>query len=351
MKILVVADPHIPVPPRLYGGAERVVHLLCAGLREQGHTVRLLAGPGSQDYGGGLWVHRAPDASFLSRAVRKAWFQLLSRWAARGALDVVVNFGRLDYLVALLRRTRLPLICWFENPVAQSELDWVLARRRRALRFVGVSHSQVEGLRADGRMQVIHNAVDTDQLDFQERPATPPYVAFLGRLTRNKGVHLAIEAARRAGVALKIAGNVSKGEEGAEEYFEREVRPHLGEGCEWIGPVNDEQKRALLQGATATLFPTQWKEPCAVVVPESLACGTPVIAWRIASTPEVVRAGVSGYLCDSVEDMVAAIARVRAGALRREDCRREAQERFSQDALVGRFLDLLGGQLPADSLR
>ena len=341
MNLLVIADPHIPVPPEHYGGAERIVDLLCEGLCQRGHTVKLLAGPGSRNYGGGSWVHRAPDLTLRSRAFRKFWFQLLSLWAARRPTDMVVNFGRSDYLLMLLRDTNLPLICWFENPIEQAEIDWLSARRRSALYFVGVSQAQVTGLQTGDRLRIIHNAVYTNQMTFSDRSAEPPYVAFLGRLTRNKGVHLAIEAARLAGMPLKIAGNISKEEKGGEEYFENEVRPRLGRDCEWIGPVNDTQKRALLQGATAMLFPIQWNEPFGIVMPECLACGTPVIAWRIASTPEIIREGVSGYLCDSVEEMAAAIGRVCAGRIRREACRQEAEERFSQTALVSQFLDLV----------
>lgn len=347
MKILVIADAQIPVPPRWYGGTERMVHLLCAGLQERGHTVDLLAAPGSQNYGGRTRAHRPPGASRLSRAGRKAWFQLLSYTLVRRGVDAVVNVGRLDYLRALLKWTRLPLVCWFHNPIAQSQADWLRARRPENLRLVGISRAQVAKLATPLPVRVIPNSVDTYSLEFSADAARPPYLAFLGRLTRNKGVHLAIEAAQRAGVPLKIAGNVVEAEAGAAEYFEREVRPRLGPGCEWIGPVDDAGKRQLLQGASALLFPTQWEEPFGMVMIESLACGTPVIAWRIASTPEVVRDGVSGYLCDSVEEMTAAIGRVVAGEIRRADCRREAEERFSKSALVDRFLAVLEELCPA----
>ena len=237
------------------------------------------------------------------------------------------------------------MVCWFQNPVEQREIDWLLARRKNDLELVGISQAQTSGLNTGGRMSVLYNAVDTQFLGFSNYPAAPPYVAFVGRLTRNKGVHLAIEAAKRAGVTIKIAGNISKKEVGEEEYFEREVRPRLGQGCEWIGPVDAAQKRVLLQGAQALLFPIQWNEPFGIVMAESLACGTPVVAWRIASTPEVVRDGSNGFLCDSVEEMAAAIRRVQAGEIHRETCRRDAEERFSQDVLLSKFLNLVGDML------
>jgi glycosyltransferase involved in cell wall biosynthesis len=347
---LVIADPHIPVPPQVYGGVERIVANLCKGLSQLGHKVHLLAAPGSGDYGGGLTTHRPPGRSLASRAYRKLLFRRLAASAAREA-DLVINFGRLDYFAGLLHG-RQPLICWFQNPVPQSEIDYVLARRPdvASITFVGVSHSQIDGLETAGRARVIHNVADTDILTFRAQPDTPPYVAFLGRLTRNKGVHLAIAAARSAGVRLVIAGNVSQ-EAGGEKYFETEVRPHLGAGCEWIGPVNDEQKAVLLGGATALLFPAQWKEPFALVVPESLACGTPVIAWNIASTPEAVREGKTGYLCRSLEEMVVAIGKVCSGEIDRRVCRYDAEARFSPDRLVESCLAVCAELLARPSSR
>lgn len=285
-------------------------------------------------------VHRPSGKTWLSRAARKLWFQALSLWAARSPVRVVVNFGRADYLAALLYR-RLPLVCWFQNPVDQVQIDWFRARHRNSLRFVGISHAQVARLETDGRMRVIPNAVNVGALGFSGKPANPPYVVFLGRLTQNKGVHLAIEAARQAGVTLKLAGNVAHDEEGGEAYFEQEVRPRLDTGCQWVGPVNDKQKSVLLQGAIALLFPIQWNEPFGIVMAESLACGTPVVAWRIASTPEVVRDGANGYLCNSVEEMARAIRRVQSGEISREACRRDAEERFSQNVLLSKFLALV----------
>src|SRR5262245_58200561 len=129
MRLLVIADPHIPVPPHCYGGAERIVAMLCDGLVRRGHTIDLMAGPGSKAYGHGrLYIHRAPSQSKTNRAFRKIRFQLQSLLASRSA-DAVINFGRCDYLWSLAR-TRIPLVIVFQNPTQQSEIDWVATRRR-----------------------------------------------------------------------------------------------------------------------------------------------------------------------------------------------------------------------------
>jgi glycosyltransferase involved in cell wall biosynthesis len=338
LRILVIADPHYPIPPNLYGGTERIVNLLCQGLQKRGHTVHLMAGKGSQSYGGNLILHRAPTLQYSSRAYRKILFQFLSISAVR-EVDVVINFGRLDYLETLLRNS-IPLVCCFENPVAQSQIDFVLKRRgkQKRTRFTGVSRAQVDGLSPPERVDVVHNGVDIARFQFSPQPANEPYLAFLGRLTKNKGVDVAIEVAKQSGLPLKIAGNIPN-EPGASELFETVIKPQLGDGCEWIGSVNDEQKNKFIGGATALLFPIQWNEPFANVVVESLACGTPVIATTRASTPEVIKDGETGFLCNSVGEIVEAVKRV--GTIDRYACRADAEARFSADAMVEQYLKVV----------
>lgn len=344
MNCLVIADPKIPVPPHHYGGAERIVAQLCAGLQQRGHRVDLLAGPGSRAFGGTLTIHRTPGASRWQRAWAKARFLLLARQAARGA-DVVINFGRLDYLQSLLPGS-LPLVCVFQNPIPQSEMDWLRARRQHGLALVGVSAAQVATLQPPGLFSVVHNGTDVERFQFQERPATPPYLAFLGRITHNKGADTAIRVARRTGLPLKLAGTISD-EPGGREFFAREIEPNLGGGIEYVGPVDDAQKQALLGGASAFLFPIRWPEPFGIVMAESLACGTPVIATRCASTPEVIEDGSSGFLCDSEEAMVEAVRKI--PSIDRHVCRKVAEDRFSVSTMVNGYLRIMERLIGSDA--
>jgi len=324
MRVLVIVDPQISVPPSHYGGTERIVALLCQELTKAGHEVRLLAGRGSRDYGGGLIVHHAPSKARVSRVFHKLYFQWLS-WRALEGIDVVINNGRLDYLPVIALRAP-SLVTWFHNPVRQGEIDYFNVIRRSRRCEVFISESQAATLRSLGERCIIHNAVDTDFFTFSPSPSEPAYAVFLGRLTKNKGVHLAIDVARRAGIHLKIAGNVSTREERGLEYFEQTVRPELGRDCEWVGEVDDMQKRELLHGACALLFPIKWAEPFGIVMAESLACGTPVVALRRASVPEVIRHGVNGFICENVDEMVTALRDIRS--LSRARCREDAVERF-----------------------
>jgi glycosyltransferase involved in cell wall biosynthesis len=304
---------------------------------ERGHTVDLIAGSGSQRYGGSLTVHRAPSKQPVSRIYRKLLFQGMSWRAARKA-DVVISNGRIDYLWAIAKGGT-PIIHVFHHPTQQSEVDCLLRMRSTGVRFIGVSHDQVAGLEPSDRIDAVYNCVDVRRMTATECPESPPYVAFLGRLTANKGVHLAIQAAQIAGVKLVIAGNVSDSEPGAREYFQEQIVPHLGPEIEYIGVVNDVEKTKLLSGASAMLFPIQWREPFGNVMAESLACGCPVIGWRNGSVPEVIRHGATGFIVDSLEEMVTAIRAV--SAIDRKACRREAESRFDKDVLVEGYLHVI----------
>jgi glycosyltransferase involved in cell wall biosynthesis len=336
LRILVVSDPLLPIPPNGYGGTERIVFLLCQELARMGHHVDLMAGPDSRRFGGRLFVHRRPSMRRWSRFFRKAWFQVLSLLASRRA-DVVLNFGRLDYLVLLLL-TGKPLVCRFGNPISQSDLNWLGRRRKRGIRFIGVSQSQIAGLRFSAPVHVVANAVDPGGIPFVSSPPCGSPLLFLGRLTANKGADAAIRISKRCGMKLKLAGNVPE-EPGAREFFEEEIRPHLGADVEWLGAVDDTAKRTLLGNASALLFPIRWPEPFGIVMIESLAGGTPVIALRCASTPEVIEHGVTGFLCDSEDEMVAAVARI--GEIDRGACRKAAEERFSAERMTKEYLKVI----------
>jgi glycosyltransferase involved in cell wall biosynthesis len=340
LRILVIADAKIPVPPAGYGGTERIVALLCAGLAARGHQVTLMAAQGSRNYGRLVthpWAGRRP---YPYRAWCKLRFQAQSLWYARTA-DVLINFGRADYMWSLLTMS-VPLISQFQNPIERSEIESLDSRRAETLVFVSASDHQRAHLAETARWRTIYNAVDTDRFAFAPRP-DPGYLAFLGRLTANKGVHVAIEVARRLGRPLRIAGNVSD-EAGGREFFETRVRPQLGDGIEWIGPVDDDAKVPFLQNAAALLAPIQWDEPFGLTVAEALACGTPVLATSRGSIPELIRHGVTGFVCRSPDEMIDAVGRL--GAIDRRACRADCEARFSADRMVEDYLaairDLIG---------
>lgn len=335
MRILVIADPKISVPPTHYGGTERIVALLCEQLQRRGHEVILLAGAGSKNYGR-LLKHRPPNnASYFSRAYRKIQFQAVSLYAARG-VDVIYNFGRVDYLWALLK-TNYPLVTVFENPIQAEEVSFLTSRRQSKLVLVSVSDHQRSATENPHLWRTVHNAIDSKKFPFVSEQSSEPYLAFLGRLTVNKGVHLAIEVAKATGTKLKLAGNISN-EPGGIEYFETQVRPHLGEQIEWVGEINDEQKIEFLGKAKALLFPIQWDEPFGIVVAEALALGTPVIATNRGAMAELITNGVTGFLCHDEADMIDAVSKL--DSIQRSACREACESRFSAETMADRYLDV-----------
>lgn len=339
MKFLLIADPHIPVPPVHYGGAERIVALYAQEFQRLGHTVHLMAGAGSQPFGGRLHLHCAPSMAYLSRARRKIQFQAQSLWAARDC-DVVYNHGRFDYLEALLRVGK-PLLHRFPNPIDQDQINFAESRMRQRAAFHFISASQKANARVGKPALVIPNPVSVNAYAFG--PGQGGYLAFLGRLTFNKGVDIAIAVAKRTGRKLIIAGNVSN-EEGSEAFFRQHVEPHIdGDQIRWVGPVNDRQKQQLLRQAEALLFPIRWDEPFGIVMVEALACGTPVIATNRASTPEVIEHGRTGFLCNPAEPSIEAFSAAvqQLPSISRQHCRRAAEERFDIRILAPRVLEAL----------
>jgi glycosyltransferase involved in cell wall biosynthesis len=330
LRITVIADPIVPVPPVGYGGTERVVHSLCEGLHQRGHEVTLLAAPGSH----GPWkivAHRPPDNSrYLSRAYRKILFQLLSLRHTAGR-DLVISFGRLDYLWALLRSGR-NVMQSFQNPISQSDAESIPLTAKAVL--VSVSDAQRAHIKS-GSWSTIYNAVPVAKMKFSIAPGN--HLAFLGRLHPNKGAHIAIRIAQAANRPLVIAGNLPDDDAGR-AYFEGEIKPHLGSAIRWIGEVGDEEKNEFLRRASALLFPIQWDEPFGLVMIEALACGTPVIAMRRGAVPEIVEHGVTGFISDDAEDMVRAVTRI--PEIDRAKCRRAAEARFSEKTMIDAYLAL-----------
>jgi len=346
MRILLAADPMIPVPPAGYGGIERIVDALARTLRERGHTVGLLAKVGSTcpvDYfrawpGNNVqsrW-HTARNALAVAQAVRA--FQP----------DVVHSFARLSYLLGILP-TRTAKIMSYQRHVApgQTRLAQRLARRG-TLRFTGCSEFiATQGRRDGGEWHAIPNFVEPARIPFAPTVAADAPLLFLSRIESIKGPDLAIEIARRSGCRLILAGNrAASGPEAA--FFEQQIAPHLGRnGVEWVGEVGDARKWDLLTRAAALLVPIRWDEPFGIVFAEALATGTPVLSCARGALPEIIRPGVTGFLFAENDADAGAAAAARVAELDRAACRRDAESRFSVTSCTDRYLALYHAAMPS----
>lgn len=339
MRILIIADPFVPVPPSKYGGAERVISLYAQEFARLGHRVDLLAGTGSRDYGGSLHLHYPPSSTYQSRAYRKIRFQLQSLLAAHNC-DAIYNHGRFDYLEALLAFKR-PLLHNFHCPIDSHHIKLAESKMHANSAFQFISDSQRSQAIVTKPSFVIPNPVDSHYYEVGNGAGN--YLVFLGRLTFNKGVDIAISVARQTGHRLIIAGNIPKNQ-ASEIYFREHVQPHLdGHQICWVGSIGDKQKKQLLSQASALLFPIRGPEAFGLVMTEALACGCPVIATRREATPEVLDNGVTGWLCDpeepSIDSFVEAVKHVHE--LDRQACRQAVEQRFDVRVLAPRVLEVL----------
>ena len=281
LRIALLAPPWVPVPPPTYGGIEQVVAALGAGLVERGHEVVLVAAAGS-DLPGAEVVSPLADLPGVIGEPAADWRHALAGVDAVADVDVVIDHsGPLGAL--LTSRLEVPGLHVTHGPLqaVSVEIYEGIARHFPRLRLVAISEAQRASAPWLPFAGVRHNGLDLDPVPFRARP--DGHLAFLGRMSPEKGPADAIRIAKAAGVPLLIG---AKCREAAEhEYFARHVEPELGPGVVWLGELDAPEKYALLAGARALLFPIAWEEPFGMVMIEAMACGTPVLATAGARFP------------------------------------------------------------------
>lgn len=329
MRIAQVAPLWERVPPPGYGGTELVVGLLTDELVRRGHEVTLFASGDSLTLAKLESVH--PRALRLDSNVREygIYEMLQLNWVYERAseFDVIhshVGFSSLPF-VNLVSTPTVHTLHGIFTP--DNEKMFKHAKRQP---YISISDSQREPRLDLNCVATVYNGIDVASHKFFSQPSEEPYLAFVGRLSPEKGPHHAIEIAKRSGWTLKMAGKVDVVDV---EYFEREVKPHIdGEQIQYLGEANHVQKNELMGRARATLFPITWREPFGLVMVESMAAGTPVIAMKMGSTPEVIAHGKTGFVCESVDECVEAIDK--AIVLDRNVCRDYVWQNFSAQKMA-----------------
>jgi glycosyltransferase involved in cell wall biosynthesis len=330
VRIALIAPPWFAVPPEGYGGIEWVVALLADGLTDRGHQVTLFAPPGSRTKAklvSPLGERPPPDA------IGNPWYEAshaVSAYQQSSEFDLLHDHtGPVGVSIGAL--VDCPIVHTLHGPFTPEAL-MLYSRVARHLWFVAISESQRSmgppGLNWAG---VVYNGIPMDRYPYREDKED--YLLFLGRADEEKAPHLAIEAARRAGRRLVMC--VTRKNQREQRYWAERVEPMLGDDVEVHGECAHDQKADLLARAQALLFPIQWPEPFGLVMTEAMACGTPVVAWRNGSVPEVVDDGVTGFIVDSMDGLVQAIGRV--GELDPRAVRERVQERFSGEAMVAGY--------------
>ncbi|TIT00801.1 glycosyltransferase family 4 protein [Mesorhizobium sp.] len=350
MRIAHVAPLHESVPPRLYGGTERIVSYLTEGLVELGHDVTLFASGDTRT--------SAKLVPCRERALRLDPRPLKSETAAHLSMLSKVRKQAQKFDIIHFHLSHFLHFSFFDHmpertvTTPHGRLDYVdlAPAYERFPRFpmISVSHSQRTGLANANWLATIHHGLPTDIYEpvFETSPGEP-YLAFLGRMSRDKRPDRAIEIALRSGVKLKLAAKIGDDDRA---YFRKMVEPLVdGNRVDYVGEIEEDEKAEFLGKAAGLIFPIDWPEPFGLAVIEAMACGTPVIAWNCGAMPEIVDQGVTGFIVDSMERAVASVPDMLR--LDRREVRAVFERRFSAKRMtrdyVSAYARLIGASAEA----
>ena len=346
MRIAQIAPLIEDVPPRLYGGTERIVSYLTEALVRQGHDVTLFAS------GHSITAARlqpcTAQALRLNPAVKDPipyYMIMLDKVRTLADSFDVLHFHIDQFHFPVLHQYAGRMITTLHGRQDLPDLKPLYAAFPD-MKLVSISDAQRKPIIGASFAGTVHHGLP---LDLHKATMVPQggYLAFLGRVSREKRVDRAIEIARRVGMPLKIAAKVDRVDQ---EYFETEIKPLLDwDGIEFIGEIDERRKTRFLGDASALLFPIDWPEPFGLVMIEAMACGTPVLAFRNGSVPEVIDEGTTGAVVETVEEAVARLPQVLA--MDRRQVRERFEERFSADAMARGYVRIYKQLLAADTHR
>ncbi len=327
MKIAQIAPLWETVPPTTYGGTELVVSRLTEELVRRGHDVTLFASGDSQTLA--RLEAGSPRALRLDKSIKEpVMYELLH------ASEVYKHAEEFDIIHSHVGVWSLALASMVSTPTVHTLHGTFTRDNNKVFRqhhtqpYISISDSQ--RLLNINYVATVYNGISVELFPFYEKAQEPPYLAFLGRFSPEKGPQHAIAIAKETGWRLKMAGKVDVVDK---EFFDKEIAPHIdGKQIEFLGEMNHQQKAELLGNASATLFPITWSEPFGLVMVESMVVGTPVIAMNMGSVSEVIANGVSGYVCQSYEEMAKMIPK--ALQLSRHKCREHVENKFSVKHMV-----------------
>ncbi len=338
MRIVLLMDPGISVPPPQYGGHERLVYMFAEEYTKLGHEVTLLAGPGSFCSGKTLTF----GTNDLKRSKFQKQKELVYIWnlfiKKAGEFDLIHNFGRLLYLLPILNH-KVNKIMTYGRPVSTKGIRLITTLPNKNLTFTACSDYCVSTGNVVGKWKTVYNAIDFSQYQLREKVDQDAPLMFLGRMDKIKGLHTAIEVAKATGNVLWIGGNIPDTSDNY-AYYKEKIEPQFDEKqIIYLGALNDEQKNEYLGQAKALLFPIEWDEPFGMVMVEAMACGTPVIGFSRGSVPEVIDEFKTGIRVATKQQMIEAIEKIYT--IDRTQCRETARHRFDVAVIAAEYLALV----------
>jgi glycosyltransferase involved in cell wall biosynthesis len=331
LRIAQIAPLYESVPPKLYGGTERVIAWLSEALARRGHLVTLFASGDS--------TAQVPLEAGFPQSLRLSGLEGLGPAYHLPMLSNVYDrANQFDLIHSHLEHLGFPFAHLAEVPTVSTMHGRVdlqdfrpIYDRYSDLPLVSISHSQRALLPGMNWTDTIYHGLP--RTSFYLNPNPGKYLAFLGRLSPEKRPEIAIEASRRSGIPLKIAAKVDRSNEA---YFNAVIKPLLSTPTiEYVGEIGESHKQEFLGNALALIFPIDWPEPFGLVMIEALACGTPIIARPFGSVPEILRDGITGFVESEIEGLVDAVRRV--SSLSRQTCREEFEARFTADIMAARY--------------
>lgn len=336
MRILLLMDPFIPVPPKYYGGIERVVYDIAFRYVVMGHSVTIVAGNDSLSpdrlitYG----KEAKPQSIQIDFKLLLEVTTILYKEIPKH--DIVHNFGRLAWLFPIAW-TKIRKVHTYMRYITPKNVKYLNTIGVKNIVYTGVSDAIVRtGFNGGGEWKTIYNCASINLFSPQFQLIDDAPLVFLGRLERCKGAHNAIKVAQLSKRRLIIAGNISELEE-ERNYFEQEIKKHIdGKEISYIGPVDNLMKQQILSNAFALLMPIEWFEPFPVVLVESYACGTPVLAFYGGGMSEGVIDGVTGYMSESIEEMVYHVSQI--SKIDRKKCREIAENLYGDVKIANDYL-------------
>jgi glycosyltransferase involved in cell wall biosynthesis len=330
MRIAQISPLFESVPPKFYGGTERVVSILTEGLIRHGHDVTLFASGDSKTSARLVPICReALRLSSVKDPCAEHILQLAMVYDRADEFDLIHSHA--DYFTfPFAQKSATPTVTTLHGRLDMPELQGI-HRYFSSHPLISISDSQRTPFPSANWVGTVHHGLPMEQFRF--RPEPGKYLAFLGRIAPEKRPDLAIAIAQKTGIPLKMAAKIGNQDR---EYFETVIRPlMIPPLIEFLGEIGEQEKNDFLGGALALLFPIDWPEPFGLVIIESLACGTPVIARPCGSVNEILVHGTTGFIHSEIEDLVRAVERI--GEISRKECREHVEKHFSAEKMVRRY--------------